>query len=315
MLRLGIDMGGTSIKTGVVDGKEIIARHSVRTLGTFEQVVSDMARSAREAAAKAGVHLHDFASVGVGIPSAINPRTGRLVYSNNTDWRDVPFVEELNKHIPAKVLVDNDANCAAIGEAVAGGAAGVKNLIMITLGTGVGGAVILNGKLFSGADGMGTELGHVPLVLDGEACTCGIRGCYEAYASLSGLARLTRAAMELRPDSKMKDYLEGGQITGRTAFDAAKAGDQAALEVVDQYARYVAAGIGGLVTTFRPDTVLIGGGISHAGAFLLDRIRQGLPEFVYAADVIGCPSLAAALLGNDAGIIGAAYLDEMQSAI
>ncbi len=315
MFRLGIDMGGTAIKTGVMDEEmQVISRHSVPTQGSFEQVVSDMAQAAREAAGKIGLRLEDFPCVGVGTPSCINPYTGKLVFSNNTNWRNVPLREELEKHIPVPVYIGNDADCAVIGETVAGGAKGKRDVLMITLGTGVGCGIILGGKLFSGADGMGAELGHTPLIYGGAECTCGSRGCLEAYASLLGLIRITREAMDRHPESAMHRYLalEEGEITGKTSFECAKAGDAAANEVVDEYLEYVANGIGGAINVFRPEVVLVGGGISNAGEFLFSRLEKKLGKYVFAGDIIGCPPVRRAILGNDAGLVGAACLDLMQ---
>jgi glucokinase len=313
--RLGIDLGGTFIKAGVVDmDSRIISRVSMPTDGSFERTCLDMAGAVREAAQKAGLSLSAFPCVGVGTPSCIDRRTGRLVYANNTDWRDAPLKEELEKHIPLPVYVGNDANCAVIGEAVAGAAKGFDDVLMLTLGTGVGGGVLINGKLYSGSDGMGTELGHTPLVHGGVACTCGTTGCLEAYASVTGLIRMTKDAMKANTHSMMHAFAanEGGEITGKTSFECARADDAAAIMVVDEYCEYAARGIGGFVNIFRPQIVLIGGGLSNAGDFLLDRLRKKSEKYVFAYDLIGGPPIVRATLGNDAGTIGAAWLDRMQ---
>lgn len=311
--RIGIDLGGTAIKTGIVNENfEVVYRHSRPTGNGFAQVVADMAAAAQEVAAMAGLSISDFPCVGVGTPSCINPNTGRLVFSNNTNWRDVPLREELEKHLPVSVYIGNDANCAIAGEAIAGAAKGAKNVVMLTLGTGVGGGVILNGKLYCGADGMGTELGHTPLVANGYPCTCGINGCLESYASVTGLIRQTKDAMDAHPKSLLHAHVKkAGEINGRTVFDCAQQGDETALAVIDQYMEYVANGIGGLVNIFRPEVVLIGGGLSAQGDYLLKPINEKLKRYVFAYDIIGAPPVIKATLGNDAGTIGAAYLDEM----
>lgn len=312
--RIGVDIGGMSIKVGVVDENfNIIARHSVVTPDTFEKSMKATADAVMKVIGELGLNINDFPCVGIGTPGSVVPDTGRLVFSNNTNWKDVPMADELKKHIPIPVFIANDANCAIIGETVAGAAKGRKNVLMLTLGTGVGGGIIINGKVFSGGDGVGAEPGHMTIVHDGYPCTCGINGCLEAYASATALIRQTKEAIEAHPESAMVSYVakDNGEVTGRTAFDCAKEGDPAALEVVDNYVGYIANGIGSLVNIFRPEIVLIGGGVSNAGDFLLNKIREKMPAYTFAFDIVGYPAIERATLGNDAGIIGASYLDEM----
>lgn len=311
--RIGIDLGGTTIKAGIVDeNHRIVCQHSRPTEDGFLRVVADIAAAAETVAEQAGRSVRDFPCVGIGTPGRISPRTGRLVFSGNTNWRDVPLREELEKRLPAPVYIGNDANCAIAGEAIAGAAKGCRNVIMLTLGTGVGGGVILDGKLFCGADGMGAELGHTPLTAGGYPCTCGINGCLESYASVTALIRQARDAMAAHPESALHAAAaEEGAVTGKLVIDCAKAGDETALRVVDRYTDYVANGIGGFVSIFRPEMVLIGGGLSGAGDFLLDPIRKKAPRYVFASSVIGVPPIERAALGNTAGTIGAAYLDQM----
>ena len=312
--RIGIDMGGTAIKAGVVDENfNIVCSHSLPTREGFENVCADMGKLAREVAAMVDRKIEDFPCVGIGTPSCINPKTGRLVFSNNTNWRDVPLREEVEKHIPVPVFIGNDANCAVIGESIAGGGRGYDNVVMITLGTGLGGGVIVNGKLFTGGDCMGAELGHAPLMHNGYPCTCGINGCLESYGSVTGLIRQTKEAMAAHPKSSMNAWAKehDGRVSGRTAFECAKQGDETALAVVDQYEEYIANGLGGIVNVFRPDVLLIGGGISAEGDYLLNPIREKLKKYVFAYEIIGCPPVRIAELKNGAGTIGAAYLDKM----
>lgn len=314
--RIGIDLGGTDIKAGLLDQQyRMVHKLSVPTDAKrgFEAVVADMAALAKEAAAREGLSIGDFDCVGVGTPGCTNPNTGLLVFSNNTDWKNVPLRERLHQHLGVPIFIGNDANCAIIGEAVAGAAKGCKNALLFTLGTGVGGGLIYQGKLFTGADGMGAEFGHMTMVHGGVRCTCGNYGCIESYASVSGLIRQTRESMAAHPASAMHEYtrLKGGKVTGRTAFDCAKQGDEAALEVVDQYIEYVATGLGGYVNVFRPEIVIVGGGISNEGEYLMKPLNEKMQKHVFACDVIGAPPVVAAALGNDAGIIGAAYLNQM----
>ena len=311
--RIGIDLGGTAIKAGVVDENyQIVVSHSQPTGQGFEQVVADMAAAAETVAAKAGLKVSDFPCVGVGTPSCINPHTGKLVFSNNTNWRNVPLREELEKHLPVPVYIGNDANCAIVGEALAGAAKGCGSVVMLTLGTGVGGGVILNGKLFCGGDGMGAELGHTPLVAGGYPCTCGVNGCLEAYASATALIRQTKEAMAADPHSALHAYVEEhGPVNGRTVFDCAQQGDATAQAVLDQYMEYLANGIGGFINIFRPEIVLIGGGLSAQGEYLLKPLREKVAKYAFVSDIIGLPLIVKATLGNAAGTIGAAFLDRM----
>jgi len=311
--RIGVDMGGTAIKAGVIDENfNIICSHSVPTGEGFETVVKNIADAAKTVAGMAGLKVEDFPCVGLGTPGCISPSTGKLVFSNNTNWRNVPLRDELAKHLPVPVYIGNDANCAVIGETIAGAAKGHDNVVMITLGTGVGGGVIIGGKLFCGGDGMGAELGHTVLVADGYPCTCGARGCLEAYASVTGLIRQTKDAMAADPKSFLHDWVkEYGAVNGKTVFDCAQQGDAASLKVLDQYTSYVAAGLGGFINVFRPEIILVGGGVCAQGDYLLDPIREKLKNHVFAYDIIGAPEVRVAALGNAAGTIGAAYLDSM----
>lgn len=313
--RIGVDLGGTAIKAGVIDGENrMVCRVSVPTGASrsFETVVAEMAGAVRTAAAQAGMQMSDFRCVGFGMPGLIDHKRGVHVFAGNLGWRNVPIIAELKKHIDIPVFVGNDANCAVIGETIAGAASGYRNVLMLTLGTGVGGGVILDRRLFTGGDGMGAELGHVQLLFGGERCTCGIVGCLEAYASVTALIRQTGDMMSRCPESAMHAFarLHGG-VDGRTAFECAKQGDAAAQAVVDAYLDYLAAGIGSFINMFRPDVVLIGGGLSNQREALLSPLSERVHRYAFAAEMIGIPPIRRAELGNDAGIYGAAHLDEM----
>ena len=307
--RLGADLGATAIKIGVVDENyNVVCSRSVPTAEKFEQAISDTARTAEELAAGMGLKLSDFASVGMGVPSGIDPETGCLIFSNNNNWSDAPIRSELEKQFKIPVYLANDADCAVIGEAIAGAAKGYKNVIMLTLGTGIGGGVILDGRLFSGGDCMGTELGHLPLVHGGRMCTCGVAGCFEAYASATALISQTKEAMLRHPESLLNQLDE---INGRSPFDCAKEGDRTALEVLDTYEEYLAHGIGGLISIFRPNIFLIGGGLSAQGEYLLKPLRSKVMKYTFHAAKAPVPPVVCATKGNAAGTIGAAFLDKM----
>ena len=308
MYRIGIDLGGTNIAVGVVNDRyEIVARRSVPTGAErpAEEVIRDMGDAVEEALRQAGLTAVDCASMGVGSPGACDPQTGVVKRAYNLNWFDVPVCRMLHQRFGIPVRLGNDANCAALAEVVAGAAVGCQDMVLITLGTGVGSGIISRGKILSGLRGGAGEAGHMLLVLDGEPCTCGRRGCWEAYASATALIRQTRQAALAHPESLLAQVEE---ITGRTAFDAAGQGDAAAKAVVAQYAVYVAAGLTDFVNILAPEMILLGGGISRQGEALLAPIREYVATHCFGQREGAIPTIAAAKLGNEAGIIGAAAL-------
>lgn len=313
MYSIGIDLGGTNIAVGVVDQNgRILAKDSVKTMSKrhYSLIVEDMAGLVRAVMQRAGLSLSDLSGVGVGAPGSVDAASGTVLYANNLGFVNTPLGPELQKYIPLAVRVSNDANCAVLGETVAGAATGKSNVVMITLGTGVGGGVVIGGRLYEGEHSAGAELGHNVLVVDGALCTCGRRGCWEAYSSATGLIRMTRQAMAKHSDSLMHElcgYSEE-RIDGKTAFDAARAGDKAGADVVGEYVKYLAEGIIDMVNIFRPEIVLVGGGICKEGDFLLGPVREYVRSYAYASGYVPCPKIEVATLGNDAGIIGAAML-------
>lgn len=308
MYYIGIDLGGTNIAVGLVnDEGKILESMSTPTASprSYTEIVADMAKLSKELIKKAGLEVSDIEGIGIGSPGSIDNENGLVVYANNLGFRNAPLREELRKHIDLPVHLENDANAAAFGEYVVNGK-GAKDVIFVTLGTGVGGGVIIDGKIYKGCNGAGGELGHVILVHEGKQCTCGLKGCWEQYASVTALISQTKEAIEKNPDSLMvKIVAEKGDVSGRTAFEAAKAGDEAAKEVVKKYAEYVAAGVVSMINIFQPEKLIIGGGISREGDYLLDPIRAYCEEHSYKT--IGKKTeVMAATLFNDAGIIGAA---------
>lgn len=308
MYRIGIDLGGTNIAVGVVDGHHRIVAEASLPAGAHrpaEQVVADMCRAVELALDKAGLTPADCASIGVGTPGNCDPERGVVVRAYNLNWFDVPVCAMLTAHFGLPARLSNDANCAALAETVAGAAVGCRNMMLITLGTGVGGGIIVDGRIVSGLGGAGGEPGHSLLVLDGEPCTCGRRGCWEVYASATALIRQGREAAAAHPTSLLNRYPE---LTGRDVFDAADAGDEAAQAVLERYYVYVAAGITDLVNILSPEMVLIGGGISRQGERLLRPIRRYVAANCFGGENRPQPVIQAAQLGNEAGIIGAAAL-------
>ena len=278
-----------------------------------DEICDDMATAAKMAIEDAGLTMDDIDTIGIGAPGSINPFTGVIAVSNNLRFENVPMGKMLSERLGRDVFLENDANAAAYGEFLAGAGRGTKDMVAITLGTGVGGGIIIDGKLFAGSNLAGGELGHTVIVHNGEQCTCGRKGCWEAYASATGLINLTKKYMEANPDSKMWE-LCGGDInnaSGRTAYDGMRAGDKAANEVVDLYEDYVACGITNMINIFQPEVLCIGGGISKEGDTLLNPIKDKVCADRFTKNVEKQTTVKIAELGNDAGIIGAAFIHRL----
>lgn len=312
--RIGIDLGGTNIKAGVVDEEYRIvgtARCKTALPRPADDILADMADMARRAMENAGLSMDDVLCVGVGSPGTANPVSGVVEYSCNLGFENVPVCAKLEALLGKPVYLENDANAAAFGEALAGAARGSKSCVCITLGTGVGGGIIIDGKIYGGFNFAGAELGHIVIMVDGEPCACGRRGCWEAYASATALIRQTRRAMEAHPDSKMWEIAGTlDNVDGRTAFDGMRAGDTAAGDVVNRYVQYVACGLVNVINIFQPEVLCIGGGICKEGDALLKPIEEYIASERYSKYSVDQTRLCVATLGNDAGIIGAAYLSE-----
>ena len=312
MLYIGIDLGGTGIKAGVVNDKgEILSKASCPTLPErgYAAVIRDMASLAIQVARDSGHEIGDMEAIGVGLPGIMDPRTGRIPFCTNLGWHDVPLVEEMAKYVDVPVFVDNDATVAGLAESVAGVSAGCENSVFVTLGTGVGGGVVLGGKVFSGSHGVATEIGHMITVVDGEPCTCGNKGCFERYASATALIREGRRMCEAKPDAALAKAVGGdlGAINAKHVIDLAKAGDPDCAAIFDRYVEHLAIGLVNIINLYDPEVIVLGGGVSHAGQFLLDAVRAKLPSLVFYK---GMPyaRVELAKLTNDAGIIGAAML-------
>ena len=316
MYHLGIDLGGTNIAVGVVDENfKIVGRGKIKTNAPrpAEEICDDMATAVKMAVEDAGLTMDDIDTIGIGAPGSINPHTGMIAVSNNLQFEKVPMGPMLKERLGRDVFIENDASAAAYGEFLAGAGRGTQDMVAITLGTGVGGGVIIGGKLFSGSNLAGGELGHTVIVQGGEQCTCGRKGCWEAYASATGLIKLTKASMEANPNSKMWELCDGdiNNASGRTAYDGMRADDEAAKEVVKKYEEYVACGITNMVNIFQPEVLCIGGGISKEGDTLLAPIVEVVDAERFTKNVEKQTVVKIAELGNDAGIIGAAYIHKL----
>lgn len=308
MYYIGLDVGGTTFKAGVVTEDGRIVHKDAMPTGIerpYQEIIADMAALCKKVAADAGIEMSEIRSIGVGVPGLFDNKTGMIPFCTNLGWHDIPFVAEMKKHLDTPVYGDNDATVAGLAESVAGVSAGSQASVFITLGTGVGGGIIIDGKIYAGMRSMGAELGHTLLVLEGEHCTCGRDGCWEAYASATALIRQAKRAGEQHPDSALHGREE---LTARDVFEAADGGDAAAQAVIDRWCVYVAAGLTDLVNSLAPEMILIGGGVSRQGERILAPIREYVAEHCFGQRQGAIPVIAAAKLGNEAGIIGAAAL-------
>lgn len=312
-IRIGIDVGGTNVKIGLVDqNQRLIAQKSIPTGAQrpWQEVIRDIGQQTYALLLENKIPIEQCAGAGVGMPGTIDRERGVVVYSNNISWENVPLAAELGKYLPVPVSVANDADCAALGETVAGAARGYDEVLMLTLGTGVGGGLVMDGKIFEGKLRGGFELGHMAIVEDGEECTCGRKGCLEAYASATALIRDGKRAMEAHPETALWKKCGGSleNLVPELIFEAAREGDPVGEAVVENYRRKLGSGLVSLVNLFRPQKVLVGGGVSGQGDYLLGPINRRLKEECFGKEIGEVPEVSVASLGNQAGMIGAANL-------
>ena len=311
MYYIGIDIGGTNIAGGIVTDKgRIITKFSIPTKKERKtnEIMDDVIELCLTLCENSGINLESIASIGIGCPGAVDDKKGIVSYCNNIPMHNYPMREYLSKKLDKPIRLANDANAAAFGEYTATGN-GCGSFLMITLGTGVGAGLVINGKIFSGFNGVASEAGHMTLVHEGHLCTCGKKGCWETYASVTALIRQTEEAVKAHPESSMRANIrERGAVSGRTAFEEAKKGDPTAQAVVAKYCEYVADGLTSLINIIEPERVCIGGGISREGETLLGPIREYVNKYEYNRY---CEKtvIEAATLHNDAGIIGAALFE------
>ena len=309
-VHLGIDIGGTNIACGIVNENcEIIARSKVKTNSPrpYAEILADIIRAAELACAEAEITPQQLGSIGIGCPGTCNQATGVVEYSNNLGFVNTPLRTDIESRFGVPTSLGNDADAAAFGEYCAGAAKGADTAVVITLGTGVGSGIIIDGKIYSGSNYAGGEIGHT--VVDGRPCTCGRRGCFEAYSSATGLVNMTREAAEKFPESLMAKIIrQEGKVSARTAYQAMKQGDEAGKSVTDMYVKYLAVGITNVINIFQPDILCIGGGVCNEGDTLLIPLKEAVAEQVYSKRSAKNTGIVICSLGNDAGIIGAAML-------
>ena len=307
---VGIDLGGTFIKGGIVDDLGNIVyqdKTPTESAGGSEKVAQNIASLTKQLMEKVGLSVGDVEGIGMGVPGMIDSKAGTVIYSNNLDWTDFAIGQTVSDLTGLSVKIANDANVAALGEVKFGVAKNYDHAILFTLGTGVGGGIVVDGKLVEGNRSAGAELGHAVIVAGGEQCTCGRKGCLEAYASATALIRDTKRAMTLHPDSKMWEVGSLEAVTGKTAFDY-KDTDVYAKEVVDGYIRMLGCGIVNAANTFRPEVVILGGGVCAQGDNLVKPLQKLLDEELFAGSMGPQVQIVIAELGNSAGILGAAAL-------
>lgn len=295
-VRIGIDIGGTETKIGLVDiHQKLITQTSLPTgpERPAEEIIREIGEKALVLLDSQGIAMDQCVGVGIGVPGTIVRKTGMVRYSNNIRWENVPLAKEMGKYLPVPVQVANDADCAALGEAYAGAGKECQDVVMLTLGTGVGSGMILDGEIYEGKGG--SEFGHMVIIENGEPCTCGRKGCLEAYASATALKRDAKRA-------------SGIERTPGEIFRAAAEGDAQMQEVVEVYIRRLGIGIVNIVNIFRPQLVLLGGGISGQGETLLAPLREMMSEGCFGGEKGELPEIEIAALGNEAGMIGAASL-------
>ena len=308
---IGVDIGGMSIKIGLVNEEgNLLAKTVVKTESDAESVIKTLGESLVRFLKENGLTEKDIEGVGIGCPGAITGATGVVEYSNNLGWKNVRLVDGLKKYLDSQYKISNDANVAALGEVIFGAAKGYSDVVMFTLGTGVGGGIIIDKKLYEGNESKGAELGHAVLVLGGEECTCGRKGCIEAYCSASALIRDTKRAMLADTESKLWEYANNdiNNVNGRTAFAMARENDESAMKVVENYVMYLSESIMNYCNIFRPEAFVLGGGICGEGKFLIDKVVAYCEKRHYGYQGTPAVKIITATLGNDAGIIGAAAL-------
>ncbi|MDO5143863.1 MAG: ROK family glucokinase [bacterium] len=311
MVYIGIDIGGTGIQIGVVDENgRILEKGAIvtRTDLPVDEQIRQMAECALDTLTRSGYTLDDLKAVGAGVPG-IADRTGFVPFCTNLGWHNVHFTDEFRKYIDKPVFIDNDATVAGLAESVAGISAGTHSSVFLTLGTGVGGGIVLGGKVWSGFHGIGSEIGHMILELDGEPCSCGNHGCLERYCSATAVIRMARQQIQVTPYSSMMIACEGdpSKLNAKMVFDAAREGDAAAVKVFRRYVCYLSQAIANVINFLDPELVVLGGGLSKAGAFLLDAVRAEVPKYLLYK-TMPFSRIELAELGPDAGIIGAAML-------
>lgn len=309
MYTIGIDLGGTNIAVGLVNEKmEIVKQKSTPTLleRNLDEIPKDMGRLANELIEEAGLTLDDIKYIGIGAPGVLNNETGIVTDNSNIHFENYPIRQKLQQYINKPVYLGNDANVAAWAEYISGCGKGTKNFLMLTLGTGVGGGIVLNGKLHTGSHNIGAEIGHTTFIAGGNQCGCGNKGCVEAYCSATALIKMAQKDVDKYPDSIIA---KAEVIDARVVVDAARANDEYGVKLFDEYVSNLSQVCASIINFLDPDVIALGGGVANAGDFLLDRVNEEVKKYVTFSGMMGTKIMKAEM-GNGAGIIGAALLGE-----
>ena len=310
---VGIDLGGTNTKIGVVDkegNKIFTTTMKTESIDGHKESLDRISNILKENLKEYDIKLTDVGGVGIGVPGPVVK--GRIVkFFANFPWpENLDLAAEFEERLGLKVKVDNDVNVITLGEMWKGAGKGHKNVLGIAVGTGIGGGIIIDGNLVSGKNGTAGEIGHSKVVKDGKLCGCGQKGCWEAYASATGLIREAQGRLIVNKKNKLYEETKGREVEAKDIFDAAKAGDEFSMDIVDYEVDYLALGISNLLNILDPEIIVMGGGVSLAGDFLLDKLRERLKKYALPSALEGL-EIVEAELGNDAGILGAAHLAMM----
>lgn len=306
----GLDLGGTFVKVAIIDSDgNVVIKDKIPTgkERSYRLIAKDMADAVLNMQKESDVKVD---AIGIGSPGAIDSANGIVIYNNNIGWKNVDICSEIRKYIDVPTFVANDANVAALGEQYYGSGKNYRNVIFVTLGTGVGGGIIIDGKLFEGYKSVGAEIGHAVIKMGGELCSCGRKGCFEAYASATALIRQTKNAMKKDKNSVLWKLVDGNidAVNGKTPFDGALEGDKTAKRVVNNYIKYLSEGILNLCNEFRPEAVILGGGVCAQGEVLFKPLKKLVEKHIYGGTAYAPIEILTASLGNDAGFYGAARL-------
>lgn len=314
-MRIGVDLGGTNIKVGLVNNQGEILVSSSRSTEVkrgVQAIVQDIIEQIEEILEQANIRLEQLKYIGIGVPGLVEAKTGRIIYITNMFWENVKLGEIMKDYFNKPIFIENDATVAGLAEKIVGSTQGVSNSVFITLGTGVGGGIIINDTIYSGAHGWGSEIGHMVVGKNFYTCNCGQNGCWETFVSATALIRYAQKRIKEGMQHSLivqKVYGNIADIDGKIIFDAAKQGDRLAVEVVNRFIEYLAIGIVNIYNILDPECIVIGGGLSKAGEFILHPLRQRVEEKVFSKKV-KYGDIVLATLGNNAGIIGAAFLGE-----
>ncbi len=317
MVYIGIDLGGMSIKAGIVDKQgKILIKDKVPTKADrhYSEIILDMATLIKKLLNDSHITIDDVLGIGIGSPGTPDSKSGVLVFSNNLHFYNVPIREELKRYYDVPIYLENDANVAALAESEFGASKNVENSVMITLGTGIGGGIIINNRIYGGFNSAASELGHMIIVHDGILCSCGQKGCFEKYASASALISQTIEGAKKNPTSLINEIVnhDYSKINAKTVFNAKEAGDETAKNIITTFIGYLSSGIINIVDILFPEYIVIGGGLGNEGENLIAPLRKIVSETAYSSHGLRETTILPAKMGNDAGIIGAAMLVKQQ---